>query len=119
MTSEEAVILVAELLDNQIQGSVDAQGQGPGGLIPKWILPFQSKFEDLMASADKDRPYPADAMPGSEGRCKGSWVFKDQNAATHLVRNSIGDGDEKLRRQMMSAVGDAGVREARDDVTAV
>lgn len=118
ITSEEAVILVAELLDRQ-ENKSNAEAKDGTHAIHKSLLPFQAKFTNLMASGNADRPHPANPMPASDGRGSGAWVFKDENAATHLVRNSIGDGNEKTRAQMMSAVGDGGVRGARDDVTVV
>ena len=124
LTSEEAVILVAEHL-NRTQGSCSGSDHSvqtkEAAHIPKAELPLKEAFKSLMESdnASAPRPYPASDLPGSAARSNGNWTFKDDNAATHLVRNSIGDGDEKVRRQLMSAVGDAGVRDARDDVTAV
>lgn len=103
MTSEEAVMLTASFLQQ----------------VPDIVqLPKAATQMVQLENTSQPRPYPAQPFPGTPGRDKGNWVFKDKNAATHLIRNSIGDGDEMIRRQMMSAEG-KGSRDACDDVTAM
>ncbi|WVN86527.1 uncharacterized protein L203_101691 [Cryptococcus depauperatus CBS 7841] len=58
-------------------------------------------------------PYPKEDMT-----TEGSWVFEDDNSALHLTRNSLGGGDKELRRQFLS-MQNPGVRNVRDDITAI
>lgn len=86
------------------------------GDIPKNVLPRLYPF----TAPTEPRRFPAEALPGTEGRDAGSWVFEDSNAATHLIRNTLGgrpwDGET---RQRVLSMRDAGVRVMRDDMTAV
>jgi pyruvate dehydrogenase phosphatase len=45
-----------------------------------------------------------------------SWVFKDENLATHLTRNAFGGGNERKLRELMS-IPPPLARRYRDDVT--
>lgn len=46
----------------------------------------------------------------------GSWVFNEENLATHLVRNALGGGDETRLREIMSIPSPL-ARRYRDDTT--
>ena len=67
----------------------------------------------------EDRPYPAEDMPGTTLKnSHGSWVFKDDNPAVHLIRNAVGYGDQWLMRLFLS-MNDGLVRSVRDDISVV
>jgi pyruvate dehydrogenase phosphatase len=56
-------------------------------------------------------------LPGTGDRAAGSWVYEgDENAATHLIRNSLAGGDRKLRGELLSMHGGV-TRWMRDDIT--
>lgn len=74
MTSEEASLLVSAHLSHP-----DAPD------TPKPLLTLIHPY----APPTHPRPYPAETLPGEEGRDEGSWVFEDVNAATHLMRNGL------------------------------
>ena len=67
-----------------------------------------------------ERPYPAEALPGSHDTNHGNWVFEDDNAATSLIRNTLGNakGNRDVIRQVMSMRG-PGSRGMRDDITSM
>lgn len=105
ITSEEACLLVA------------AHRQHPHhSNIPKSFLP--SLFP--LRPPSIPRPYPAQAVPGARGTIEGEWVFMDDNAATHLIRNGLGSRGwcEDTRRRVLSMEGGF-VKTQRDDTTAV
>ncbi|WVQ81289.1 hypothetical protein IAT38_003412 [Cryptococcus sp. DSM 104549] len=100
MTSEEASLLLASHL--AAQHSPD---------VPKDLLP--SIFPHTPSLPEDQHPFPKEELATT-----GSWVFEDDNAATHLVRNSLGGGDRVLRKQFLS-MRSPGVRAIRDDITAL
>ena len=57
---------------------------------------------------DKKRP--------NSAKTEGSWIFKDANLATHLVRNALGAGNEQRLRELMSIPAPL-ARSYRDDTT--
>ena len=133
MTSEEAVLLTAAYMKHKqcdlslgtmvvSEHKNSGDGDGPNvlqdRLIPKTDLPNIQGLQQTNRFHSRDTTYPDEDLPGTADRIKGNWVFDDSNAATHIIRNSVGDGDEMIRRQMMSAVG-MGARNARDDITAM
>ncbi|WWC97377.1 hypothetical protein V866_004256 [Kwoniella sp. B9012] len=99
-TSEEASYLVASHLIHEIH-------------------PDQSKVQ-VMASCPHSSPLPENEhpFPKEDLTVEGKWVYEDNNAATHLIRNAIGGDDRELRRQFLS-LRSPGVRSARDDTTAM
>lgn len=84
--------------------------------IPKAILPALHPY----LSPSEPRPFPAETLPGKEERAAGDWVFEDTNAATHLIRNSLGGKgwDRDVRRKVLS-MREGGTRSVRDDTTVV
>ncbi|WVQ64496.1 uncharacterized protein L199_002663 [Kwoniella botswanensis] len=58
---------------------------------------------------ENEHPFPKEDLT-----VEGKWVYEDNNAATHLIRNAIGGDDRELRRQFLS-LRSPGVRSARDD----
>lgn len=92
--------------------------------IHKSILPRQFPLappppisSTSLKGAVDGRPYPAEPLPGTPGRSDGTWVFEgDANAATHLIRNSLGGGDRKGRNELISVTGEV-TRWLRDDIT--
>lgn len=104
ISSEEAALLVSAHL---------AQTHRPD--VPKNVLPHLHPF--LPPSGT--RPYPVDDLPGTTPKNgKGVWAFRDDNAATHLLRNCLGRGDEWERRRLLS-MKDGMVKSLRDDITAM
>ena len=102
LTSEEATLLVASHISHRTHSD-----------ISKTDLP---KLFRLLPQP-KDRLYPAEDLPGSGSRSSGSWVFEDDdNAATHLIRNSIAGADRVRRGELLSLTGKI-TRRVRDDVT--
>lgn len=102
ITSEEAALLVASYLAHPTHPDV-----------PKQYLPSQIAFHP----PPSERPYPVEPLPGTKGRDEGSWCFEgDKNAATHLIRNSLGGGDRKERGELLSMDGKM-TRWLRDDIT--
>ena len=102
LTSEEATLLVASHISHRTHSD-----------IAKTDLP--KKFRLL--PQPKDRLYPAEDLPGTGQRSNGSWVFEgDDNAATHLIRNSIAGADRVRRGELLSLTGKI-TRRVRDDVT--
>ncbi|EIW73223.1 hypothetical protein TREMEDRAFT_24534 [Tremella mesenterica DSM 1558] len=102
MTSEEATLLMASYLSHPTHPD-----------IPKTDLPTQFSIQP----STEERPYPAEDLPGTGEQAKGAWVFEgDENAATHLIRNSLGGADRKLRGELLSMHGKI-TRWMRDDVT--
>lgn len=102
LSSEEACLLVAAHL-----------GKTQRPAVPKVTLP--QLYPHIAPS--EPRPWPDKALPGTEDdNNKGSWTFKDQNVAAHLIRNSIGRGDEERWQQLLSLKGVA-ARNMRDDQT--
>lgn len=101
LTSEEAILLIARHLSSH-----DSDQE-----ISKRILPAQ-----IQLRLPDDRPHPDDPLPGSEGRDKGSWTLVDENPATMLIRNAIGDGDAEVRRMVLSLGSPIG-RAMKDDMT--
>lgn len=105
ITSEEACLLVAAHLTHPHHPS-----------IPKAELPLQIPFHPPTIP----RPFPAEPVPGSRGKTEGEWVFMDDNAATHLMRNGLGSRGwcEETRRRVLSMDGGY-VKTQRDDTTAL
>ncbi|WVF69344.1 hypothetical protein IAT40_004120 [Kwoniella sp. CBS 6097] len=105
ITSEEAVLLLA------------AHSAHPHhSPIPKTVLPGQ--FPQFSPPAEEMRPYPAEPLPGTVAdSSKGHWLFEDENAATHLMRNGLdGDGDKSVHRKTLSLPGGV-ARYVRDDTS--
>ena len=105
ISSEEAALLVSSHL---------AHTHHPD--IPKALLPSLHPTHP----PTEPRRFPAEDLPGTGERTEGSWVFEDDNAATHLIRNSLGrrPWDRETRQKVLS-MRDGGVRVMRDDTTAV
>ncbi|WVW84565.1 hypothetical protein I302_106599 [Kwoniella bestiolae CBS 10118] len=84
--------------------------------IPKTKLP--SLFPQFEPDTLRPRSYPAEDLPGTTAdNSKGCWLFEDDNAATHLVRNGLdGDGDKKVQEMILSLSGN-GTRSVRDDTS--
>ncbi|WVQ76422.1 hypothetical protein IAR50_006089 [Cryptococcus sp. DSM 104548] len=100
LTSEEVFNLLAGHHSSPKQDGVEK------AFLPK----IYSHYETLSA---EDHPYPKEEV-GNEG----SWIFEDDNSATHLIKNSLGGADRELRQQLLS-LRKPGVRAARDDTTVV
>ncbi len=102
ITSEESTLLVASHLSHRAHSD-----------IPKTELPKQYPLLPPV----KDRPYPAEDLPGTAKRSNGAWVFEgDENAATHLIKNSLAGADRPYRNQLLSMHGEV-TRNVRDDIT--
>lgn len=98
LTNEEVVGLVGKWLETQHSGS-------PTGSSSQ----FSSVWSSLFGSKPGDLPVEKDRAPGSEGQKtpirlqqwgispddKGRFVARDNNAATHLVRNALGGKNEE------------------------
>lgn len=113
MTSEEAVQLAAaHMKKNDIKRHL-TQVEEESGSISKHHL-----NELIKVRPSNNRPWPIEALPGTAERtaayCTDKWALKDENAATHLIRNTHLGGDELMWQRMMST--DA---ELRDDTTAM
>lgn len=115
MSSEEATLLISAHV---------AHPHHPD--VSKTTLP--SLFPQAPPTAD--HPWPVQPLPGStpeqqkeyvfkstSAENRGSWAFEDTNAATHLIRNSLGGNDRDLRTKILSCKGDHS-RQMRDDITA-
>lgn len=105
LTSEEATLLTAAHLASPIHPDIPKTALL--GLYPQTVPPY-------------DHPWPKNLPPGSS-TChmnKGSWVFEDQNASTHLIRNALMGGDRDLRRKVLSCKPPQ-ARQMRDDITAL
>nr|ODN73091.1 hypothetical protein L203_06683 [Cryptococcus depauperatus CBS 7841] len=100
MTSEEASHLLAAHLANPKREQVE-----------RVALPLMFPHQEPLPN--DVHPYPKEDMT-----TEGSWVFEDDNSALHLTRNSLGGGDKELRRQFLS-MQNPGVRNVRDDITAM
>lgn len=102
MTSEEATLLLASYLSHPTHTD-----------IPKSTLPANFHLMPPMT----ERLYPAEDLPGSKPRASGAWAYEgDQNAATHLIRNSLGGADRNKRGELLSITGKV-TRYLRDDIT--
>ena len=102
ITSEEATLLVAGYLAEPKRSD-----------IRKAQLP--AAFP--LVKPSEPRPYPSQELPGSSGRSKGGWTFAgDDNAATHLIRNSLAGDDRGARAELLSLTGKM-TRSWRDDCT--
>lgn len=108
MTPEEACLLTAA---HHGPTSVSA-----GDTISKPALTASVPFEP----PQEPRPWPLADLPcTTPENSAGVWLFKDQdNAATHLVRNSLARGDEQLTHLSLSARGGL-TRRMRDDTSAM
>lgn len=103
LTSEEAVLLVASYLRHPARTD-----------LPKTLLPVAFPLVETPA---EERKYPVQSLPGQGDRREGSWAYEgDANAATHLIRNSLGGGDRERRARLLSLHGPF-TRCKRDDVT--
>ena len=98
LSSQEACALVAGHL------------AGFRGAVPKQELESQLKLSI--------------GTRGIEGKDKGqkdkressSWMFRDENLATHLARNAFGQGNEQKLRELLSIPAPL-ARSYRDDIT--
>jgi pyruvate dehydrogenase phosphatase len=103
MTSEEATLLLTAYSD---------EPAAPAKSITKSQL--ARKYHYL--SPREPRPWPAEDLPGSrEGDETDTWTFGDENAALHLIRNSLGPGNTDERKWRLSA----NLRKYRDDASAM
>lgn len=103
MTANEAVLLVAAHMDQPVRDDVR-----------KARLAEEYRLVDL---PDVGQPYQGEPLPNlAVQQAEGVWSFRDENAALHLLRNSLGHGDEWVRRRLLSLRGDA-ARQYRDDTT--
>jgi pyruvate dehydrogenase phosphatase len=99
LSSQDACALVAGHLS------------GLRGTVPKRELESRLKLSvgaQGVEGKDKDK--------ASKAKEEGSWMFKDTNIATHLVRNAFGAGNEQRLRELMS-IPPPLARSYRDDVT--
>ena len=104
LSSEEATLLLSAHLSHP---------HNPD--IAKTILPQQFPYVPPVGK----RPYPIEDLPGTvPENSAGSWVFEDDNAATHLIRNCLGRGDRWAMGKMISMT-DGLLRAMRDDITAM
>ncbi|GJE88133.1 protein serine/threonine phosphatase 2C family protein [Phanerochaete sordida] len=104
LTSEDAVGLVGWWLDARASdptGSVRQRGRQP--LLPK----------DLPVTGDYDPNAVRIRTPKQEPR----FVNKDENAATHLLRNALGGADERRLAALLSIEPGPECRRRRDDIT--
>jgi len=81
----------------------------------KGTIPKDKLIEKLNLSVK------AEGVDGKKKREKtgdqtGSWVFKDNNIATHLLRNAVGGGNDEILRQLVS-IPPPLARNYRDDTT--
>jgi pyruvate dehydrogenase phosphatase len=103
MTVNEAVQLTAAHMEDPIRDDTS-----------KASLAERYKLVDLPETVE---PYQGEPLPGTMAtQYQGSWSFHDENAALHLLRNSLGHGDEWARHRLLSLCGDA-ARQYRDDRT--
>lgn len=135
ITSEESTLLVASYLSHPthpeihkstlpVQFPLRSSIYSASPIGPPHSTPcFSSSPSDTPAAnpspatTASDHPYPAEPLPGSADRGVGTWVYEgDQNAATHLIRNSLGGGDRKGRNELLSLTGGV-TRWLRDDIT--
>ena len=118
MTSEEATLLVASYLSHPSHSDMHKSTLP----IQFPLAPYPGQKADATppeqaALTASSRLYPVEDLPGSAPRSNGTWCFAgDTNAATHLIRNSLGGGDVKKRRELLSLQGGVS-RWFRDDVT--
>jgi len=104
LSSEEATLLTAAHLDHPEHPNV-----------PKSSLPLDVS----LFPPSEPRPYPVRPLPGTTTEnSQGAWAFKDINAATHLIRNSLAGANRMLSRQILS-ITPPGSRGMRDDITAL
>lgn len=105
LSSEEACLLAAAYYDKPLQEP-----------IAKMHLPL--RYPLVPPAYRMRRPYPAEPLQGTMGvYAEGQWVFQgDDNAATHLLRNAMGRGDDWERQRMLSLTGPM-ARSYRDDTT--
>lgn len=104
LTSEDAVGLVGWWLDwraSDPNGSVRQRGRQP--LLPK----------ELPVSGD----YDPDAIRLRTSSQELRFVNKDDNSATHLVRNALGGADEERLARLMSLEPGLECRRRRDDIS--
>ncbi|WWC85446.1 uncharacterized protein L201_000309 [Kwoniella dendrophila CBS 6074] len=99
LTSEESVLLTASYLSHPQHND-----------IPKIELPKLYPLQEPLS----ERPYPVQELPQPKDE---SWAYEnDQNAATHLIRNSLAGANRKNRAELLSMTGKVS-RWMRDDVT--
>lgn len=120
MTSEEATLLLASHLAHPTHSDIHKS------TLPQQfpLAPYPGQSADAATTPAQQaaltagtRLYPVEDLPGSAPRSNGTWCFAgDDNAATHLIRNSLGGGDKAKRRELLSLKGDVS-RWFRDDVT--
>jgi pyruvate dehydrogenase phosphatase len=105
LSSEEACLLAAAYYDRPVRDP-----------IAKTHLP--KEYPLVPPAEGVKRPHPAEPLPGTMGvYAEGHWVFQgDDNAATHLIRNAMGRGDDWERQRMLSLTGPM-ARSCRDDTT--
>lgn len=81
------------------------------GSVPKRELEDQLKLSIRSRGIEGK-----DKSPRAKETNTGSWVFKDENLATHLTRNAFGGGNAHKLRELMS-IPPPLARSYRDDVT--
>jgi len=103
MSSEEASLLItAHLADPATR--------------PKILTKAQLAQAHPFIPPQEPRLWPAEELPGTkDGDEKDTWTFGDENAALHLIRNSLGPGNTEERKWRLS--GDS--RRYRDDASAM
>lgn len=100
LSSQDACTLVAGHLAG-LRGTVPKQEVGDQLKLSIGTLGVEGKGKSRKDKGVDDR---------------GSWMFKDENLATHLVRNAFGGGDERKLRELMSIPSPL-ARSYRDDIT--
>ncbi|KAK8844684.1 hypothetical protein IAR55_006533 [Kwoniella newhampshirensis] len=101
ITSEEATLLLASYMAHPTHNE-----------IAKTSLP--NIFPLVPPLPASERLYPAQDLPQPPNE---TWVYEgDENAATHLIRNSLAGGDKKARGELLSMHGEV-TRWMRDDIT--
>jgi len=82
---------------------------GLKGTIPKSELPNIIPTSKGSRGVDGKRH-------AKEGHMQRSWIFKDENLSTHLIRNAFNGGDETAFRRLLSIPAPYS-RRHRDDIT--
>lgn len=105
LSSEEAVGLVASHLESTNHPPVPARH------ITSSLLPLSTESASIYPQPE----YSPGGVKGQNRDC--NWVYQDENASTHLIRNSlIGNDSKKNVRELLSMKPPVS-RWLRDDVT--
>lgn len=103
------LIILACLSNDEVVSLVAGHLAGLKGTVPKSELPSL-----VPTSAGSQGLNGKQHVSG--GRMNGSWIFKDENLSTHLIRNACGGGDEAAFRKSLSIPAPYS-RRRRDDMT--